>query len=83
MSLGLNCIVLQTPIQTPTGGTRPPLMTRRQYTDPLGSDEEDEMESGGGTNRRSSEPVTPVHKVIRTNMISPPEWKGINHNLGL
>lgn len=36
-------------------------MTRRQYTDPLGSDEEDAADDE--PQRRKSEPPTPVHKV--------------------
>lgn len=39
------------------------LMTRRQYTDPLGSDDEDDSTQSPSTIKQYSAPVTPAHRV--------------------
>jgi len=43
-----------------SGSQKPVLMTRREYVDPLGSDEEDEEKEPKKIN---SAPVTPAHRV--------------------
>lgn len=45
-----------------SSGTKQVLMTRRQYTDPLGSDEEEDAQSPN-TIKQYSAPVTPQHRV--------------------
>lgn len=51
-----NLFYFQNNVQSPTSPlSKGPLMTRRQYTDPFGSDDEDEPNE----NRRCSEPATP------------------------
>ncbi|CAG7716093.1 unnamed protein product [Allacma fusca] len=64
----------KTASQTSPSDHRPPLMTRRQYTDPLGSDDEDDT-AKSETPRRSSEPVTPVHRA--TIGVPDPEAPGL------
>lgn len=54
------------------------LMTRRQYTDPLGSDEDDD-ENINEIQRRNSAPPTPVHTVLIRLFSSNPFMK-INSN---
>ncbi|CAL8110865.1 unnamed protein product [Orchesella dallaii] len=45
-----------------SSGSKQALMTRRQYTDPLGSDEEDDSAQSPDTIKQYSAPVTPAHR---------------------
>ncbi|ODN04966.1 EH domain-binding protein 1, partial [Orchesella cincta] len=49
-------------LNSSNSGSKQALMTRRQYTDPLGSDDEDDSAQSPDTIKQYSAPVTPAHR---------------------
>lgn len=65
MFIGFPCYHLQSnsSLNSDSSGKQV-LMTRRQYTDPLGSDDEDDSVQSPNTVKQFSAPVTPSHRVL-------------------
>ncbi len=50
---------IQNLVESPPSGSKLPLMTRRQWTDPLGSDDEDEPSD----QKPNNEPLSPASSI--------------------